>query len=181
MELDDAIKARKSVRRFSDKKPDWRNIIEAIDAARYSPMAGNLFSLKFILTDDKNKIKQLAQASQQDFVADAHYVVVVCSSTSRTLSSYSEKGDIYLRQQAGAGIQNFLLKLVELGLSTCWIGLFVEEDIKSLLKIPNDANVEALFPIGYESNIGKTKGRRRIDLDNVLYFDKYGEKKMPVK
>ncbi len=79
MELDKAIQSRKSVKKFSKKKPDWRKIIEAIDFARYSPMAGNLYSLKFILVSDKEKIQQLSKASEQEFVADAQYVVVVCS------------------------------------------------------------------------------------------------------
>ena len=48
MDLDKAIKSRKSVRHFADKKPNWRDIIECIDAARFAPMAGNLFPLKYM-------------------------------------------------------------------------------------------------------------------------------------
>ena len=70
-------------------------------------MAGNLYSLKFILVSDKEKIQKLSEASQQEFVADAQYVVVVCSNPSRTLNAYEERGENYLKQQAGAGIQNF--------------------------------------------------------------------------
>ncbi len=178
MELDKAIIKRKSVKKFSKRKPDWRNIIEAIDMAKYSPMAGNLFSLKFIVVNDQEKIKELSKISQQDFVSDADYVVVVCSSSSRTLNSYEEKGEIYLRQQAGAAIQNFLLKLTDLGLSTCWIGYFVEDNVKKLLKIPKEMNVEAFFPIGYESQISKGKQKRKIAVENVLYFEEYGKSRM---
>ena len=178
MELDKAIKSRKSVKKFSKKKPDWRKIIEAIDGARYAPMAGNFFSLKFILVSDKEKIQKLSEASQQEFLANAQYVVVVCSNPSRTLNAYEERGKDYLKQQAGAGIQNFLLKLEEFGLATCWIGHFVDEQIKEILKIPKEINVEAIFPIGYENEIAKTKQKRKIDLDNFLYFDKYGKRRM---
>ncbi|HLD37888.1 MAG TPA: nitroreductase family protein [Candidatus Nanoarchaeia archaeon] len=178
MELDKAMQSRKSVKKFSKKKPDWRKIIEAIDSVRYSPMAGNLFSLKFILVSDKEKIQQLSKVSEQEFVADAQYVVVVCSNPLRTLNAYGERSENYLRQQTGAGIQNFLLKLEEFGLSTCWIGHFVDEKVKNILKIPKDINIEAFFPIGYESEIAKTKQKRKIELDRILYFEEYGKRRM---
>ena len=91
MNLDKAIESRKSVRKFIQKKPDWRDIIECIDAARHAPMAGNNFTLKFIVVDDKDKIQRLSEASQQSFISQAHYVVVVCSDISRTSNAYEEK------------------------------------------------------------------------------------------
>ena len=109
MELDKAIHSRKSTRKFSNKKPNWRDILECIDAMRYTPMAGNNFSLKFILIDDKEKIQKISESAQQQFIAETDYVVVVYSNPSRTLNSFGEKGKIYSRQQAGASIQNFLL------------------------------------------------------------------------
>src|SRR3990167_8054696 len=173
MELDKAIKSRASVRRFKSKKPDWRDIIECIDIARYTPTAGNNYILKFILIDDSDIIKKIANACQQDFISQAHYLVVVCSNPSRLINSYGEKGETYSRQQAGAGIQNFLLKIEESGLSTCWVGYFVESQIKTALKIPGDVSVEAVFPIGFEFE--KKRARKApIDLDRILYFNAYG-------
>ncbi len=178
MELDKAITSRKSVKKFSKKKPDWRKIIEAIDMTRYAPMAGNFFSLKFILVSDKEKIQKLAEASQQEFISDAQYVVVVCSAPSRTLNAYEEHGKNYLKQQAGAGIQNFLLKLEEFGLATCWIGHFIDEQVKKILEIPKEINTEAFFPIGYEKENAKTNPKRKIELDRILYFNEYGKRRM---
>lgn len=176
MSVDKLIKARRSIREFKSTKPNWRTIIECIDSTRYSPMAGNNFSLKFILVDNKEKIKQLAEASQQDFISKTHYVVVVCSSPKRTEILYEERGKKYLRQQAGAAIQNFLLKLTESKLATCWVGHFIDDQIKEILSIPEDIEVEALFPIGYASK--KPKDKRIIELDTILYFNEYDNKKM---
>jgi nitroreductase len=176
MELDKAIQFRKSVRKFTSKKPDWREIVEAIDSVRYAPCAGKNFTLKFILVDDQEKILKISHACQQDFVATAHYVVVAVSKPERLINSFGkENGEKYCRQQAGAGIQNFLLKLTEIGYATCWVGHFVEKLIKEELKIPDDCNVEAIFPIGFE--LEKTKPREKIDLEDYLYFEKYGNKR----
>lgn len=177
MDLDKAIQSRTSIRKFSSKKPDWRDIIECIDAARYAPMAGGSYSLKFILVDNPETIKKIAEASQQDFIAHAHYVVVVCSNPSKTINAYGKQGEVYVRQQAGAAIQNFLLKIEEAGLSTCWVGYFVENQIKRILKIPEETNIEAIFPIGFEYEKKRTK-KAKIELDNILYFNLYGNKRM---
>ena len=177
MELDNAIKNRHSTRKFSSKKPDWRKIIEAIDFTRFAPMAGNNFTLKFIVVDDEEKIQKIKDASQQDFVGYAKFIVVVCSDDERTVNAYGEKGEIFARQQAGAAIENFLLKIEESGLATCWVGYFAENQIKKELNIPENVKIEAIFPIGYE-HPEKSTTKRKIDLDNILRFNDYKNKRM---
>ena len=177
MDLNKVIKNRRSVKKFKNKKPDWRDIIEAIDSVRYAPMAGNNYSLKFILVDDKEKILSMAESAQQDFIKKVDFVVVFCSKPSRTINAYGKEGEIYFRQQAGAAMENFLLSIQEKGLATCWVGHFVEDEIKKTLEIPDDVHVEAIFPIGYEASKPKTR-KAPIDLDKILYFNKYNNKKM---
>lgn len=177
MTFDNLIKARHSIRKFKSTKPDWRDIIECIDSARYAPMAGNNYTVKFILVQDKQKIQKLAQAAQQDFIAQAQYVVVVCSNPKRTVNAYEKRGEMYIHQQAGAAIQNFLLKITEKRLATCWIGAFVDRLVKEALKIPKNIQVEAMFPIGYEYDKTRTK-EAKIEIDNILYFEEYKNKKM---
>lgn len=176
MDLDKVIQNRKSVKKFNSKTPDWRDIIECIDSMRYAPMAGGNFSLKFILVSDKEKIQKISDSCQQDFIAQTNYVVVVCSNPGRTKNAYEKKAEVFLRQQAGAAIQNFLLKIEEKGLDTCWIGHFAEDQIKGELKIPEKINIEAIFPIGYEFR--KENPSRKIELDRILYFTNYDNKKM---
>lgn len=180
MELDKAIKGRKSVKHFADKKPNWRDIIECIDAVRYAPMAGNLFPVRFIIVNDKDKIQKLAKAAQQPFVAEAQYIVVVCTDCKMVLNAYQERAEKFCRQEAGAAIENFLLKIEEKGLETCWVGYFVDYLVKEALGIPENIEIEAMFPIGYESKKpGTSKApKRKIEMDRILYFDKWKNKRM---
>ena len=174
MEFDEVVKKRRSVRKFRSKKPDWRVIIDAVESARKAPLAGNLASVKFILVDDVEVIAELAEASQQDFIAQCSYVVVVVSDKVDVTRSYYERGERYARQQAGAAIEQFLLKITDLGLASCWIGAFVDEQVKRALKIPEDVDVEAILPIGYEYFKGKQK--KKPNLDRILYFNKWKHK-----
>ena len=180
MQLDKAIKTRKSVRKFKDKKPSWKDILEALDASIYAPMAGDIFTLRLMLIDDKELIQEIATYSAQDFIAQAKYVAVFVSRNQRTVTSYGKRGEVYVRQQAGAAIQNFLLKITELKLSTCWIGHFQEKRIKDLLKIPEDRQIEAVFPIGYEIKKPLEKKTKR-DLNDLIYFNEWKNKKMQKK
>ncbi len=177
MDLDKAIQSRKSVREFSKRKPDWRAIIECVNAARFAPSAGNNFEMKFIVLKNPNKINSVAQSCHQLFVAQAHYVIVAISDPSRLINEFGEEsGQIYCRQQAGAAIQNILLKAQDLGLSTCWVGLFEEHEIKVELNIPNKMQVEAVIPIGYEMK--KRAPKNKIPLENVIRFDDFKTKKI---
>ncbi len=176
MNVESAIKERKSVRRFKDRKPNWRDIIDCIDAMRFAPTAGKNFTMKIILVDDEDLIKKIANAAEQSFIAEAKYVVVIYSDPSRLVSLYNDRGKTYSRQQAGAAIENFLLSIEDKGLSTCWVGHLDEDIIKRALKIPEKAEIEAVFPVGYEN--GKTPKKTKVNLDGILYFNEHGRKKM---
>ena len=177
MDLDKALKERHSVKKFNSKKPDWRDIIEAIDAARFAPTAGGNYTLKFILIDNSETISNIAEACQQPFVGTAQYLVVACSDPTRTTNAYGKQGEAYVRQQAGAAMQNFLLKIEESGLATCWVGYFSEDLVKRALHIPEHIQVEAVFPIGFEYEKKHTR-KAPVDIDRILYFNRWDQKKM---
>lgn len=173
MEFDKVIKLRHSVRNFKKgKKPSYEEVISAIDCARQGPLAGNQPALKYILVTEKEKIKELASASQQDFIESVDYCIVVCSDKKFLKKSYYERGDVYARQEAGAAIVTILLKLTELGLASCWVGTFADEIVKRILKIPQEIDVEAILPVGYE--IGKYEKKFKPTLDSMMFFNGYG-------
>lgn len=176
MEFNRVVEKRQSIRNFNSAKVGWKEVIKAIDSALQAPSAGNLQTLRFILVSDKDKIKKLADASQQDFVAQAQFAVVVCSDKEQLVRMYDERAEMYSRQQAGAAIEHFLLKIVDLGMASCWVGAFSDRVVKEILQIPEDIDVEAILPIGYER--GRTRKKRKANLDSVMYFDKYKNKYM---
>jgi len=172
-----AIKTRKSIRNFKSKKPSWKTIIEAIDSARYAPMAGGFLSLKFMLVEDKTSIERISNWSEQEFIKQVHYLVVFISDPKITENPYRGRGERYMRQQAGAAIENFLLHLTEAGLSSCWVGHFNDDKIKMILKIPEDKEIEAIFPIGYSLKKEKPS-RAKGSMDKKLYFNEWGNERM---
>lgn len=176
MDLDKAIKERHSVRKFATKEVSWKQLLEVIDSARLAPLAGNIQTLKFLIVTEKDIINKLAGACQQTFLSEAKYVVVVCSDSNQVTRSYGERGEMYCRQQAGAAIQNFLLKITDLGLASCWVGAFSNSTVKHILSIPENIFVEALLPVAYEMP-PKMKQKTKPILQNMLYFNTWKAKR----
>ena len=177
MDLDKTISQRRSIRSFSNKKVKWHKILEAIDAANQAPFAGNINNLKFIIVENKEAIEYLTQCCQQSWIRESSFVVVVCAETKKLEGIYDSHGKIYSKQQAGAAIQNFLLKITELGLASCWVGAFSEAQVKRKLQIPDNYDVEALLPIGYASK--KVKPIKKERLETTIYWETWKQSKKP--
>ncbi len=70
---------------------------------------------------------------QKDIV-EASIVIVVCADEKRAAESYGARGKtLYCLQDTAAAIQNILLTAHSLGLGSCWIGAFKEEEIRTVI------------------------------------------------
>ena len=113
MEFDEVVKERVSVRSFSDSKPNWKEVMYAVDSALQGPFAGNHEHLKFLIVGDKNIIREISNLADQLWISESSLIVLVCSDDSHLEEMYGERGRVYSRQQAGASIMTFLFKLVD--------------------------------------------------------------------
>ena len=180
MEFDTVISKRKSARSFRSKKPKWKDVLEAVDTARKSPAAGNNFHIKFVLIEDPKKITKIAKLCDQTWIAESSFIAIVTSDDTHLENLYQERGRVYSRQQAGAAIENFILKLTDLNLASCWIGAYKDERIRSLLKIPEHIQIEAVIPIGYEAP-GKSPTKRKKALENIIYWEEWKTQNRPTR
>ncbi|MEK6830990.1 MAG: nitroreductase family protein [Nanoarchaeota archaeon] len=176
MDFQKLLEKSMSVKNYSSKKPPIEKIIEAVNAANSAPSAANLPSLIYIIIETPEKIAKIADACQQQFINKAPYVIVVCSNLIQLKRFDDVRAENYLKHNVGAAVENFLLKITDLGLASCWIGAFSESTIKNLLKIPGSINIEVVLPVGYEMVKGKTKKRFRQLLVNRVFFDSWGNK-----
>ncbi len=177
MDLDSAIDKRHSSRSFKPNKASWKDVLKAIDAASKTPFSDNRNNLRFLIIENEKTIEKIAHFAEQLWLNEAGILVVVCSDDTNLENMHGERGRIYSRQQAGAAIQTFLLKLTDLGLNSCWIGSYHDEFIKQLLKIPMHIQIEAIIPVGYEKSAPPKKRKR--PLDTLLFWETWGQNKKP--
>jgi nitroreductase len=64
-----------------------------------------------------------------------------------------------------------ILQAYELGLGTCWIGAFNEDETKKILSIPEHVRVVAMTPLGYPNQAPSQKFRN--SLDQIVCYEKY--------
>lgn len=181
MDFDGAVEKRHSVRAFKGKKASWRSAIDAIDSAIKAPFADGRCHLKFIVIEDEDTLNKIAQQCNQLWINEASFAIVVCSDDRNLESMHGEKGKSYGKQQAGAAIENILLKVTDLGLGACWIGSFADEIMKQILKIPSHIEIEAIIPVGYEKEKPpfEKERRKREMLENVLFWEEWSNQKRP--
>jgi len=177
MEFDLVVEKRKSVHSFKNKKVDWRDILESVDAACQGPFADSRNNLKFLIIEEPKKIEKIAEFSDQTWIGESQILVVVCSDDTHLENMHGERGRVYSRQQAGSAIITFILKLTDLGLSSCWVGSYKDELVKQFLKIPSHIQIEAIIPIGHES--AKSKKKKKKELEHSIFWEEWDKRRRP--
>lgn len=160
----DAIKERKSIRRFKPDQVPEVTIGRLLEAARLAPSAGNLQPWLFVVVLNENLRRKLAKTAGQPFVAEAPVCIVVCAEPERSASRYGRRGrELYCIQDTAAAIENILLAATGYGLGACWVGAFDEEEAARVLDLERNFRPVALLPIGYPQEEKKAVPRRPLD------------------
>ena len=173
MELEEAIKGRRSIRAFRPENIPEGTVDKLIDAARHAPSAGNSQPWEFIIARNIDTKKKLARAAfNQAFVEEAPIVIVVCADESRSSVRYGKRGEtLYCIQDTAAATQNILLTAHSLGLATCWVGAFSENEAKKVLKTPDGIRPVAMIPIGYTNRTPSQRGKR--SLKQIIHHEEF--------
>ena len=147
MELQEAIKRRRSVRRYSNQQVTRDEINQLINAGLKVPSAGGIRPLKIVVIDDVNVKKELCKAClNQSAVENAQVCLVIMADTSRMVSKYHGRGMRYIYMEAGHAGQNISLTAVELGLGCVMIGAFRDEEVKKVVGVEGEPLY--VIPIG---------------------------------
>jgi nitroreductase len=172
MTVEEAIRARQSVRNYLDKPVEKEKIVEILEAARLAPSAGNRQEGRFVVVTDPEKRRKIAEAAaNQSFVAKAGCVIVCCAETDfyrMRCGQYSYPIDVAI------AIDHMTLRAVELGLGTCWIGAFYEDQVKQILSIPENIKVVELLTVGYPRD-QLVRPKKRLELEKISFFNEWGK------
>jgi len=177
LDVFEAIKRRRSIRAFTHEDVSKEEVEKLLDAARHAPSAGNIQPWEFIIIrDSKIKQKLSMAALDQAFIEEAPVVIVVCANEMRSGRGYGSRGaTLYCLQDTAAAIQNMLLTACALGLGTCWVGAFQEEDVRRILNIPGGVRPIAVIPVGHPAEKPETRFKRA--LSEVVHYETYSKER----
>ncbi len=154
MKILDAVKNRRSVRKFLDK-PIPEDVIEDLkDALIWAPSAGNLQARKFFFVFSDEKKSELVQyALKQKYVAEAPLTIVACTD-SGIMQHYGSRGvDLYTKQDVSASVMGMMLVAHEAGLGSVWVGAFEDDKVSKVLALPENLTPVAIVPVGYPAEV----------------------------
>ena len=150
MDLYDAIWKRRSVRSFLSREIEDRKLNRILEAGLSAPSASNKQPWRFIVVRNEETRKKLASAARnQNFVAEAPVVLVACGVDPDYVMACGQHA---YTVDVSIAVDHITLAAVVEGLGTCWIGAFYEDQVKSLLSIPENVRVVALLPMGYPAD-----------------------------
>ncbi len=180
MEFESLIKARESIRSYSNKKVEDEKINFVLESARLAPSWRNRQCWQFVVVKDKKIIKDLSKTSIiNHWLKKVPVIIVACGDPKQ---SGLRNGINYFIVDVSIALENIVLAATDKGLGTCWIGGFNEKKVKEILRIPEHIRVVALTPLGYPAekkrffeNLAKivTQSKKRKSLDEIIHYDKW--------
>lgn len=200
----DAIKTRRSIRKYFPRKVSTELIKVVLEAARWAPSAHNAQPWRFIILVDKVLQTDLAEAMVNAWMADmtndgisaevsepkakaslerftqAPALIVACL-TMKDMVQYADESrqkcerDLAV-QSLGAAIQNMLLTAHAEGLGACWFcaPIFCKDAVRRVLQIPKDVEPQALIALGYAAE--KPRAPFRKHLRSYSFLSGWGKK-----
>ncbi len=199
--LQEAIRQRRSIRKFQPKHVPTELVVEVLGAAGWAPSAHNSQPWRFIILQDANVKRELAEkmatawtadmlkdgstvdeanrAERRERFATAPVLILACL----TMDGLMKFPDVQRQQterdlaveSLGAGIQNLLLTAHNLGLGACWYcaPAFCKETVREELKIPTEIEPSALIVLGYPAESPPVPPKKAVK--DYCYLNVWGK------
>lgn len=201
MELWEALRNRRSIRKYKSDPVDKETLRKLVDAARLAPNNGNSQPWEFVFVCDPDLVEEVSvivrnvhetyfSSARIDALSDerlektvllysgmekvpVYLLVCLNQKTNQLHPEYAEWNTLWNNHSIGAALNNLMLAAVEEGLGTCWLGTpgWKEDKLKELLKIPEHIKIVAVTPVGYPDESPKARPRKHVE--EIAHFDKW--------
>jgi nitroreductase len=184
MDLFEAIKTRRSIRKYSDKPVEEEKLQAVLEAIRQAPSWANMQCWRMVVVKDqavKQKLSELSYVESyfatkgyksnpsMKALAAAPVVIVLCADPAQSGAIW---GQNYYLADAGLAAGNLMLAARGQGLGTVFVGIYDEEKLKTLLNIPAAIRIVGLFPLGYPLE-EKKEGPARKPLQDICFYEQW--------
>lgn len=198
IDLFEAIHTQRAIRRFKPDPIPGELVYKLLDAAIRAPSASNRQPWNFlVITDNSTKqkigefykkaweinfgtnqtnpdtLKSSIRISAQylaEHIGEAPLLLLACIQTNGTLGTTLRGSSIY------PAVQNLMLAARALGIGSVITTMHTryEQEIKTLLEIPDNVETAALIPLGYPMSGEHFGENRRTPVENVTFKDRWG-------
>jgi nitroreductase len=185
MEVWEAIRGRRSIRKMKGDPIPEERVLELLEAVKWAPSWANTQCWEVILVGKPEIKESLAQTllsshphnPAYETTKKAPWVLVFLGQKGK--AGYlqgkpaTDKGD-WLMFDVALAVQNFCLAAWDKGLGTVIVGAFDAQKAKEILRVPEDREVVVIVPLGVPEEIPEP--RKRKEVREFLYREVFGEK-----
>lgn len=156
MDVQKAIRQRRSVREFTGERVSDGDVRNIVDAARWAPSGLNNQPWRFMIVrgGEKDGLCEFTKCRGIIKGADAAVIVLLDES-----SCYDRTKDL---QSVGACIQNMLLEAFALGLGAVWVGQILNEKEGVQRYLKTEYELMAVVALGWPKNNGEESDRKAL-------------------
>ena len=161
MDALEAIRRRRSVRRYTGDPIPREDLEKIVDAGRLAASGNNRQPWDFIVVTDRAMIDRLKVAAGWMDKAGA-IIAVVLDPSSR-----------WWLEDGSAAVENMLIASTALGYGSCWLEGYTlprEEEFKALLDVPEGKRLLTLVPIGVPAEWPTVEKK---PLEQVIHWEKF--------
>lgn len=167
------IKTRRSIRKFLDKPVEDDKIMQLLESARLAPSGSNTQPWHFIIVRSESTRKKLAAAAQKQKWMLYAPVFIACVADIRSrikdnieieLDENSPHQELkQIIRDTAIAIEHIVLEAESIGLSTCWVAWYTQDEIRPILKVPADKYVVSIIVLGYADELPKARPRKKLE------------------
>jgi len=175
------IEIRRSIRNYLDKPIDDEIVIQLLESARLAPSGSNTQPWHFIIVKSELGKQKLAEVSNNQKWMLSAPVFIVCVADIRSrikddvnISLDEESPQQELKQiirDTSIAIEHIVLEAINLGLGSCWVAWFVQEEIRPILNISADKYVVGIITLGYTNETPKARPRKK--LGDIIHYENW--------
>ncbi|MDI9469174.1 MAG: nitroreductase family protein [Bacillota bacterium] len=157
MTVQEAIRIRRSIRRYQSRELPAELLDQVLEAGRLAPSARNLQNWRFhVIRDAKLRQESAAACNGQVWIGEAPVVLVISETDNRLMGCGQPMGTM----NASIAVSYMTLAAAEAGLGTCWIGSFKADELHKLLGLPEEETIVAVTPLGYPAESPEARPRQ---------------------
>jgi len=191
MDVFEAIRNRRSIRRYKPDPLDDKTVQAILEAAHWAPSWGNLQCWRFITVRDPKiksevagtltKVKvdtEWVENAAAKSIKEAPVLLVLCAEKGK--AGYgadgtpdTDKGEYWFMFDVALAMENLVLAAHAMGLGTVIIGGFDSAKMAGILDVPPEFAVVTMTPLGVPSQKGQVSPRKQ--LPEVLFKEKFGK------
>lgn len=183
MDFLEMVNKRESCRAFNGKAASREDLIKIVEAGRLSPSGCNAQPWKFIIVDEEPALSRLRDAlvlengetgaPWREQVASYIIVVETPAHIMPAALEHYKDSQRFAPGDLGMAVMNMCYEAMELGLSTCILGMNEQKKMEEAFHIPEGYDVRMVLAVGYPAKETEPRKKARKSFEEVCSFNSW--------